>query len=109
MLALPVAAHAMTVADFIGKADALQAKGIAAMFSSDVGLLKAEIASASAAYRADIVAGKPPRSCPPPQGTVKLGSDELLANFRAIPAAQRTTMTIRVAFANYMAKRFPCR
>ncbi len=105
----PVGAHAMTVAEFLGKADALQARGFTAMFSSDIGLLKTEIVSASAAYRADVDAGKPPRSCPPAKGTVKTSSDELLAAFRTVPVAERTKLSVRVAFANYMVKRFPCR
>jgi hypothetical protein len=106
---LPVTAQAMTVAEFLGKADALQARGFAAMFSSDIGLLKAEIKSASTAYRADVNAGRPPRSCPPPIGTVKTSSDELLAAFRTVPVAERARLSVRAAFANYMAKRFPCK
>jgi hypothetical protein len=106
---MPVAANAMTVADFLGKADALQARGFTAMFSSDIGLLKEEIKSASTAYRADVDAGRPPRSCPPPKGTVKTSSDELLAAFRTIPVVDRPKLSVRAAFSNYMVKRFPCR
>jgi hypothetical protein len=109
MLMVPVAANAMSVADFLGKADALKAKGMMAMFSSDVSVLKAEVQSAATAYRADLAAGKPPRSCPPPKGSAKMDSDELMANFRTIPAPQRATTSVRAAFANYMAKRFPCK
>jgi hypothetical protein len=108
-LMLPVAAQAMSVAEFLGKAEALQSRGMMAMFSPDIGLLKAEIKSASIAYRADVAAGRPPRSCPPPPGTVKTSSDELLAAFRTLPAAERTKLSVRAAFASYMAKRFPCR
>jgi hypothetical protein len=108
-LLLPAAAQAMTVAEFLGKAEKLQARGMMAMFSSDIGLLKAEIKGASVAYRADVAAGKPPQSCPPALGTVKTSSDELLAAFRAVPAAERTRLSVRAAFSNYMAKRFPCR
>jgi hypothetical protein len=108
-LTVPVAGHAMSVAEFLGKADEMKSRGMMAMFSSDVGLLKAEIASAATAYRADLATGKPPRSCPPPKGTAKLDSDALIANFRTVPAAQRATTSVRAAFANYMAQRFPCR
>jgi hypothetical protein len=108
-LMVPVAASAMTVADFLSKADALKAKGMMAMLSSDVGLLKAEIQTAAAAYRSDVAAGKPPTSCPPPKGSAKMSSDELIANFRTIPAAQQKATSVRAAFANYMAKRFPCK
>ena len=44
LLAVPMAAIAapgdMSVATFLNKADALKAKGPAALFSSDIGLLK---------------------------------------------------------------------
>ena len=109
LVVMPVAANAMSVADFLNKADALKAKGMMAMFSSDIALLKAEVTSAATAYRTDVTAGKPPRSCPPPKGSVRMDSDELMANFRTIPAPQRATTTVRAAFANYMAKRFPCK
>jgi hypothetical protein len=99
----------MTVAEFLGKAEKLQARGMMAMFSSDIGLLKAEIKGASVAYRADVATGKPPQSCPPPLGTVKTSSDELLAAFRTVPVAERTRLSVRAAFSNYMAKRYPCR
>ena len=47
-------ASAMTVAEFLAKAKALQAQGMLAAFSSDVTLLKNEMAGISAAYRADL-------------------------------------------------------
>ena len=109
MALAPVAAHAMTVAEFLGKAETLQARGVMAMFSSDIGLLKSELKSASVAYRADVAAATSPRSCPPPLGTVKTSSDELLSAFRAVPVAERTKLSVRAAFASYMVKRFPCR
>lgn len=108
-LMVPVAAHAMSVAEFLGKADVLKDKGMMAMFSGDIALLKAEVQSAATAYRADVTAGRPPKSCPPPKGSIKMDSDELMANFRTIPAAQRATTSVRAAFTNYMAKRFPCK
>lgn len=101
----------MTVQAFLAKADALRAKGLLAAMSPDIGVLRDEIAKASAAYRGkldtDARAGRQPSSCPPPKGTAKLSSDELLTAFRAIPPKQQT-MSVKVAFANYMTKRFPC-
>lgn len=110
-LAVPSVAQAqnMAVSTFLAKADSLKAKGMMAMLSSDVGLLKAEVKSAGIAYRADVNAGKPPKSCPPPKGLVKMDSDELIASFRTIPAPQQKTTSVRTAFANYMVKRFPCK
>jgi hypothetical protein len=104
-------AQAMSVADFLTKADALKAKGIFAMMSSDIGLLKAEIGGAGKAYRADLnarkVAGQPAPSCPPPK--VSMDSDQLIAYFRSIPATQRPTTSVNTAFAGMMAQRFPCK
>lgn len=101
----------MTVADFLQRADKLQKKGMLAMFSGDMKLLKGEAQAAGEAYRASIVsdkkAGRPPRSCPP-EGKQSLGSDEFLGHLRSYPAASRKSTTIKIAFADLMKKRFPC-
>ena len=103
----------MSVADFLAKADALKAQGFLAMMSSDVGLLKAEIMTASQAYRADADAararGQTNLGCPPPKGQARTSSDDLIAAFRKIPAPQRAGMSVKTALYGYMARRFPCR
>lgn len=99
----------MPVSTFLAKADALKARGMTAMFSRDIGLLKAEVAAAADGYRADVAAGKQPRSCPPPKGSVQLTADELLTYFRTIPAPQQATTSVRIAFFNYATDRFTCR
>ena len=109
---VPVGAlHAMTVAVFLEKADALQARGMAAMFSSDIGLLKGEATSAGAALRAETEAarraGRQPAFCAPER--VRMSSTELLAFFRSIPPAQRQRLEVRDAMRFYMVRRFPCR
>ena len=59
LIALPVAAlHAMTVAVFLEKADALKSRGALALFSSDLGLLKGEMQTAGAALRAERLAAE---------------------------------------------------
>ena len=112
LFAAPAQAE-MSVATFITKADALEAKGILAIGSSDIGLLKAEIKTAGTAYRTDLAAnragGKAPHSCPPPQGKAKIGSDELLAHMRTYPAQQRVQVSVKSAFYAMMKKRYPCR
>lgn len=111
MLVVPVAANAMSVSDFLAKADALKARGFLAIGSPDIALLKGEVAAASKQYRdglaAEIAAGRKPSSCPPPKGTAKISSDDLLASFRAIPPAQRRA-SVAAAFAAMMKKRYPC-
>lgn len=110
---LPVAAHAMSVAEFLAKTDALKAQGMLAMASPDIGLLRDDIAKASDAYRAglaaEVAAGRKPSSCPPPKGTAKISSDDIIAAFRAIPAGRRAQTSTKAAFANFMTKRYPCK
>lgn len=101
----------MSVADFLQRADKLQKKGMMAMFSGDIKLLKGEAQAAGEAYRARIVAdkkaGRPPHSCPPP-GKQSMGSGEFLGHLRSYPAPAQKTTTIKVAFADLMQKRYPC-
>lgn len=110
---LPMTAHAMSVAEFLAKTDALKAKGVLAIGSPDIGLLRDDIAAASDAYRAGLAkeaaAGRRPSSCPPPKGTAKVTSDDIIAAFRAIPAPQRARISTKTAFARFMTKRYPCK
>ena len=113
-LALPTALYAapgdMSVAAFLGKADALKAKGAMALFSSDIGVLKAEGKAAGESYRARLqrerAAGNP-SSCPP-KGT-KVNSDKLLAFLRTYPANVRPSVPMKQAMADFFIKKYPCR
>lgn len=111
-LLLPVSAQAMSVAEFLAKANALKAKGFLAMGSPDIKLLRTEVERASDAYRSDLAtakaAGRAPHSCPPPKGKARIGSKELIAEFEAIPAAQRG-ISVKSAFYAMMKKRYPCK
>lgn len=113
VLLLPVAALAapgdMSVATFLAKAEALQAKGVTAMFSSDVGVLKSEGKAAGQHYKARLQAEKAqgrPSSCPPPG--VKINSDELVAFLRTYPTAARPRVSMKQAMADYFIKKYPC-
>ena len=105
-------ASAMTVAEFLAKANALKAQGMMAAFSSDIGVLKSEMAGVATAYRADLesarAAGRKPHSCPPPKGQTKMTSTDLLAELEKIPPARRG-MSMKAAFYGIMARRYPCR
>lgn len=111
-LAMPAAAQAMTVREFLAKTDALKAQGLLAMTSPDIGLLRDEIKSAGATYRAglarELAAGRKPSSCPPPVGQVKMTSDDIIKEFRAIPEARRN-QSVTSAWAAIMTRRHPCR
>jgi hypothetical protein len=111
-LILPTAAQAMTVAQFLAKAKALQAQGALAILSPDVELLKREVAAIRAAYTADLraarAAGKTPQSCPPETGKPKLTPRQMLAELEKIPPAKRS-MSMKAAVYAYMKRTYPCR
>jgi hypothetical protein len=106
----PAFAQNMPVSTFLEKADALKAKGMMAMLSSDIGLLKAEVQAAALSYRkerkAAEAAGRKPEVCPPEKGS--LNTDELTASFRAIPAEARPRTTIKQAWIGFMKRKYPC-
>ena len=110
-LVMPGLAQAMTVNEFLAKAAALQAKGMAAMISPDLGLVRDEIKTAAEAYRADLdsakAAGRKPRGCPPPKGQARIDSKSLIASFETIPPAKRT-MSVKAAFYSLMDRKYPC-
>lgn len=109
---VPAAAQAMSVAEWLAKADALKAKGVFAVGSPDIALLGDEVKAAGAAYRAglakQIAAGKKPSSCPPPVGTAKITSDDIIKDFKAIPVA-RQKQSVAQAWAAMMTRRYPCK
>ena len=111
-LAAPVLAAPgdMNVATFLAKADALKAKGVTAMFSSDLKLLRTEGQAAGANYKVRLnterAAGNP-SSCPP-KGT-KVDSDKLLAFLRTYPENVRPRVSMKQAMADYFIRNYPCR
>ncbi len=112
MVAGPATAE-MAVSTFLSKADALAAKGIFAMGSSDIALLKTEVKTASAAFRAEqdaaISAGRKPSACLPPKGTIVMNADDLMAYFRTIPAAQASKTSVKTGFYTLMRRKYPCK
>ena len=107
-LAAPAAA-AMDVATFLTKVTALKARGIGALFSSDVGLLKRESAAAvtsiAAEQKARKATGRPLLYCAPDKN--RMTADEMIAGLERIPPAQRT-MPLRDGFVRVIAARHPC-
>lgn len=112
LVAVPVTAlHAMTVATFLTKAEALQRRGAMALLSSDLGLLKNEVTSVSAQLKSEreraVADGRTPAYCPPAQ-RASLNSEELLGHLRAIPPAQRERMEMRDAMRSFLVRKYPC-
>lgn len=103
-LALPAAARAITVTEFLGKADALKAKGMMALFSPDMGLLKAEFGAGAHAWRAQ---AHRPNACPP-SGPRKTNSDEIVGYMQAVPPARRATTSASDAIVAGLNRRYPC-
>lgn len=102
----------MSLAEFLPRAQALQKKGMGAMFSSDLKPVIAEFKAAGQAYRADLdvarAAGRTDLGCPPPKGKAKITPEQIMADFSATPPAERATTTTKTAFYRMMRKRFPC-
>ena len=98
-------ASAMSAAEFLAKADALKAKGMMAMFSSDLGLLKAEFVAAGKAWRAQ---AHRPNACPPPP-PLRADSDMIYALVAAVPPPQRTTTSATDAIIAGLNRKYPCR
>lgn len=105
------AANAMDVATFLVKADALEKKGMRALFSSDFRLLKGEIEAQSRQLRAErlaaVAAKRRPAYCPPARSR-GLNSNEILASFRTIPVAQRPRTQVREALLALLVRKYPC-
>lgn len=111
-LAVPSAAQAMTVAQFLAKVKALQSQGALAALSPDADLVRREVAMIRAAYTADLraarAAGRTPHSCPPETGKPTLTPRQMLAELEKIPKAQRG-MSMKAAVYAYMKRTYPCR
>lgn len=102
-------AQTMPVSTFLAKAEALKKKGPMALFSSDIGMLKKEIGHSMKSLRAEQIdakkTGRKLPYCLPKKASFK--SDELLAHFNSIPAAQRN-MSVQAGFAALIRKKYPC-
>ena len=100
-------ASAMTVAEFIGKVDAIKANPF--LYFSNVGALKAEGTAAGEAWKAQIAPpGHKPNACPPPNAK-KMSNGEFLAMMQAVPPAQRTTTSVTQATIAGLNRLYPCK
>lgn len=99
----------MSVATFLAKADALKAKGLMALGSSDIGLLRAEGQAAGEAYKLRLESERragSPSSCPP-KGT-RPSSNQIMAHLQTYPEPARPRTTMKTAIADYFIKTYPC-
>ena len=114
LLAVPAAASAqsMNAEHFYQRSTKLMAKGPMALFSrGEIKLLIGEAERSIQAARnrrlADVAAGKPPRSCPPP-GKHPMDNSEFMKRLGAIPAAERQRVDMTEAMTRITIARFPC-
>ena len=112
LAATPIAAaDAMNVAIFLQKAEALEKKGMMALFSGDFKVLKKEVEGASGQLRTERLTaqktGRKPAFCPPAKGG-SLNPNELLAHMRSIPAAQRSQTEVKDGLRGLLARKYPC-
>jgi hypothetical protein len=104
------AAYAMDADTFYIKGLALQKKGMAAMFSSDLKVVISELNAASTAVKAENEAAKAsgnPIYCAPAKPQ-KMSPDQLLGEFAKIPAARRKTQTVKSAWREIVMRKYPC-
>ena len=109
MIAVAVPATAMDAETFYTKGVALKAKGVGALFSSDLKLLQKEMQAAGASVKAENAKAKAsgkPLYCPPAQA--KMNAEQALAEFGKIPQERRKAMTVRQAWRDILIRRFPC-
>ena len=105
LFAAPVSA--MTVAEFIGRVDAIKANPFT--YFSNVGPLKTEGMAAGEAWKAQIAPpGHKPNACPPPNAK-KMSNSEFLTMLQAVPPAQRTTTSVAQATIAALNQRYPCK
>jgi hypothetical protein len=107
-----IAAAPGTAQDFLDRADHLKAKGPFALFDPEYKRLKAEATAVGKSIgddrRAAEKAGKPILYCSP-QARAQLGSNEFLDGLEAIPAAERSTMSLKAAMLRILQKKYPCK
>jgi hypothetical protein len=101
-----------TAQNFLDRANRLKAKGPLALFDSDYGRLKAEATAVGRSIGDDRIAaeraGRPILYCSP-KARAKLGSYEFIDGLAAIPAAQRSTMSLKDAMIRVLQKKYPCK
>lgn len=111
--AAAAAAAQITAGEFLAKAEPLLKMSKASLiFSGDARRLMRTLGETAQKNRtrleADRSAGRPMTTCLPPKGKAQIKAPELLAHLRALSPAQRA-QSFDLAFAGYLAKKYPCR
>ncbi len=102
-------ACAMDAESFYIKGLALQKKGMAAMFSSDLKPVVSEFETAAKSVKAENDGAKAagnPIYCAPKK--TKMSPDQLLAEFGKIPMSHRKAITVKAAWREIVVRKYPC-
>jgi hypothetical protein len=105
----------LSVADVLAKSDALEKKGMLAVFSSDLRVIRAEaqrdVDAFAGQLRSAHNAHRPLPACLPQDSSgwkLTFDTEEILKYYRSIPP-QRRGMSSVEAFAEFMKVKYPCR
>ncbi|WP_242098243.1 MULTISPECIES: hypothetical protein [unclassified Sphingomonas] len=109
VLAAAPASAAITVQNFLTRADALKAQGPMALMAPDFPVLKGEAQAATAQLKAERdarkAAGKPPIACPPEGQSI--GIMQMLDGLAALSPAEKR-LPLKDGYAKVLAKTYPC-
>jgi hypothetical protein len=108
--AVPAAAQAMSVRDFLAAADRLPQNASAVLRPEGrrlVNEVTGAVSRLKAEQAADVEAGRRPAHCIPARGT-GITPQALMARLRSLPANRRD-QSVTEAIRQWMAERHPCR
>jgi len=110
LVAVTPAQAAISVGNFVSRAQALRQMGIGAMLDPDFQLLRGEAQTATNALKADraarAAAGKPPIACVPEGESI--GITDMIDGLARLPAAAQR-LPLKDGYARVLAQRFPCK
>ncbi len=109
LLGTAAAAAAMDAETFYQKGRALEKKGMAAMFSSELKPVMNEMKAASKSVKAENEKAKAAGKalyCPPTKS--RMSGKQVLNEFATIPQSHRKEVSVRQAWKEIMIKKYPC-
>jgi len=95
----------MTVATFLAKKQALEARGAMAALSSDTRILQQE---AQVSFVEWLAQAHSPNACPPKGSKWRGDPQKFVEMLRAVPPGERARLSVREAFRRDWNKRYPC-
>lgn len=101
----------LTLGQFLAHWDAANKAGVMVRMSPDARAAMRAMQRGTMRYRVmvetDKAVGRPPRSCPPPPGTAKLSTDDVVPQLKALPAADHAK-PFEEALMPILERLYPC-